>query len=752
MILPGISNVTVQSASDGYGPAGGRDDDPSSDVVTHYLDSEENRTLLRRLEEWWCEARDLHADNRREQMIDADYYDCLQWTAADAAVLQDRGQAPLTFPLVKQMADWVIGTERRTRIDWDVLPRKDSDADIAPVKKQVLKFISDINGAGWQRSQQFADLVKVGVGWTEECVNNDRFEEPVTIRWQDWKGMWWDPYSRDNTLRDCRYLHRAKWLDLDYAIAMCPDRENELRLRAHNALDPVLETLELEASLPQMFYSSAYPSRGVTATGSGSLGLFGTTSIERRSRQRVLGIETWFKKAVNVPLLLGDLGENAEAGRVRFDRTNAQHQQLLASGAVSLMDSVSEEMHFALWTPGLLLRTGKSPYKHNRFPFTPAWAYRRHRDGMPYGIIRPSRDSQDEYNKRRSKILYELSTEKILYESDAVDQEDEADMLEEAHRADGEVRLKPGSLEKGKFKIERGSDLAAGQVQMLAEAKQNVYESSGVTRENTGTSTGDQSGRAILAKQQQGSVTTAELFDNYRQAIQESGQKTLSNCEEFLTLPKVIRIVGADGAMKWVGINQPSFDPTRGQVIWDNDITQSEADFIIDETDYRETVRMAMAESLFELIGRLPPDAAMALLDVAVDLTDLPNKRELANRIRKINGQQAPGSEDTPEGKAAEEARRQAEAEAQQRAAAKEDAEVRLTHAKAGQAEAKASLDSTTAQQRAVQGKSEAMRTASLVRAAPNLAPAADRLWNPNGWDPSEAFPQQPDQYVPHVP
>ena len=58
-----------------------------------------------------------------------------------------------------------------------------------------------------------------------------------------------------------------------------------------------------------------------------------------------------------------------------------------------------------------------------------------------------------------------------------------------------------------------------GQIAMLAESKQNVYESSGVTRENTGSSTGDQSGRAILAKQQQGSVTTAELFDNFRQTI-----------------------------------------------------------------------------------------------------------------------------------------------------------------------------------------------------------------------------------------
>lgn len=734
-MMPGITNVGRESTGDGFDRFVGGGDDPT-ERPAHYLDNEANRNLLRRLEEWWCEARDLHADNRQEQMIDADYYDCLQWRAEDAAVLQERGQAPLTFPLVKQMADWVIGTERRTRIDWDVLPRKDADVEVAGVKKQVLKFIADINGAGWERSQQFDDAVKVGVGWTEECYNNDRFEEPVTVRWQDWKGMWWDPYSRHTTLRDCRYLTRAKWLDLDYAIAMFPDRAAELQAKAVDALDPIMETLELEASVPMMFYSS-----GMGASGRASTGMFGTASVERRSRRRLLALETWYKTAVNTPMLLGDDVD----GRTPYDANNDEHRDMLADGTVSLVDSVSEQMFFAIWTPGLLLRVNKSPYKHKRFPFTPCWAYRRHRDGMPYGIIRPSRDSQDEYNKRRSKILYELSTERVLFESDAIDEADEDRVLEEAHKADGEVRLRPGALEKNKFRIERGNDAIAVQVQMLAEAKTNVNESSGVTRENTGTSTGDQSGRAILAKQQQGSVTTAELFDNYRQANQESGQKTLSNCEQFLTAPKLIRVVGTDGAMTFMGINQPSYDPLKG-VVWENDITESEADFIIDETDYRETARMAMAESLFELIGRLPPEMAMALLDVAMDMTDLPNKAALTNRIRQINGQAAPGAEKTPEGQAAEAAKQQAQAAQQQREAEQVDAETRLTHAKADQAEAKATLDQTTAKQRSVQGKSEAMQAASMVHAAPNLAPAADRLW-----DPSTAFPQAPNQYVPHT-
>lgn len=734
-MIPGLTSTGSTSGGDGFGAVSDARDPLAK--PQSYLDSDDNQRLLSRLEDWWTETREAHSENRREQMTDADYYDCIQWRAADAQVLIDRGQAPLTFPIIKQMCDWIIGTERRTRIDWDVLPRKDADVEIADVKKQVMKWVSDVNGAGWERSAQFADVVKVGVGWTEECYNNDRFEEPVTLRYQDWKGMWWDPYSRSNVMRDCRYMTRAKWLDLDYAISMFPDREAELSARASDNMDSSMEMLVLETSLPQMFYDTPNPFRSSTT---GPAGLFGSSMVARRARKRVLMLETWYKRAINSPMLLGDDTTAGDLNGVAYDPMSDSHQVALSRGVVSLVDSVSEQMWCALWTPGALMRVYKTPYNHNLFPFTPAFGYRRHRDGMPYGPIRPARDPQDEYNKRRSKILFDLSTNQVIYTADAMDEADLDTNLEEAKRPDGEIRLKSGHMED--FKIDRGASRVQGQIEMLAEAKENIYESSGVTRENAGTSTGDQSGRAILAKQQQGSVTTAELFDNFRQALQQSGQKTLSNAEKFLSVPKIIRVVGTDGAQKWVSINQPSYDPMTGAVTWDNDITASEADFIIDETDYRETVRMAQSEMLFELIGRLPPEVALALLDVAVDMTDLPNKKALAARIRGVNGQVPSGQENTPEAQAAAANKQQQSDAAAQLQQQLDQANLALTNAKAAQASAKAALDQATTKKTNVAGKAAAMETAGMVHAAPRLAPAADKIW-----DPSIAFPMPPNQF-----
>lgn len=679
----------------------------------HPLDSDKSKRLLAKLTNWWDEARDGHADNRAQQYIDADYRDGAQWRPDHASILIERGQMPLTYPLVKQMRDWITGTERRTRIDWNVLPRTEDDVETAAVKKQLLKYIADVNGIGFERSRQFDDAVDVGIGWIEDCYSRDGYQEPITSSHVDWKTVWWDPFSRKNNLRDCRYIHRAKFLDLDYAIAMFPDREAQLRAAAMSTLDPETELLDLDAAVPQMFFNST----GMRANIPGSAASYVLRSSmagKTRTRERVLVIETWYRhpKAVKV------IADEPEWDGLQYDPQNEEMKSAVDAGVVSLVDSVTEEMRMAMWTPGTLLKDQASPYRHGGFPFTPCWGYRRHRDGMPYGVIRLVRDAQDEYNKRRSKALFLLSVNRVEYEDGAFSQDDEEDMLEEYARPDGRIKLNKGALAENRVRVTSGVQAAQAEIALMQEAKENIYEVSGVTRENTGQDTNAASGKAILAKQQQGAVTTAELFDNYRQASQISGQKQLSLCEQFMTLPKVFRVLGANGAAQWERINQLRITD-EGQAIFENDITRHAADFIVSEMDYRETVRMAMADQLFELLGRLPPEAALQLLDAAVDLTDLPNKAQLAARIRAINGQPEPGAEDSEEAKQARAAAQAAKDEDARLTREERLANLRKTISEAMRNEAEAS-------NKGVATKKGALEVAAAASATPGLAPAAD--------------------------
>ena len=129
---------------------------------THPLESEGSRAILRQLLQWYYFEKERQAANRLEMAMDCDFYDNLQWDAQDAAILRDRGQMPLVYNEVAPMVDWLIGTERRSRVDWKVLPRTEDDVQAADVKTKLLKYVSDINRVGFLRSRVFADAIKAG--------------------------------------------------------------------------------------------------------------------------------------------------------------------------------------------------------------------------------------------------------------------------------------------------------------------------------------------------------------------------------------------------------------------------------------------------------------------------------------------------------------------------------------------------------------------------------------------------------------
>lgn len=677
-------------------------------------DPDANQQLLGQLQGWWDEAREFHAENRRQQLLDVDFYDHHQIDADHAHALLHRGQMPSVYNLVALAIDWIIGTERRTRIEGKVHPRGPEDQPSAQAKQQILKYIDDVNFAGFAQSAAFSHAVKAGVGWLEECVVRDPTAEPIARRHVDWKQMWWDPFAVRLDLKDARYIIRRKWLDIDYAQAMWPQHADALNGMARSFTELELSDSDDLADVPAMFLH-----RDVRAAMDTGYRLFGSTSIDRQWRRRIPTNETWYKKPVAIQRMVSldpDLNDR------EFDDSNERHAEAVARGFATLTDALADQIYVAFWVPGLLLGHQVSPYRHRSYPFTPIWCKREDRTGLPYGYIRGMRDAQTDFNKRRAKALWLQSVNRLIYEDGAIDKADEDEILDEAARPDARIRVARDALRDGRIKFEWGAELAAGQIALMQQAKDHILEGSGITRENLGQESNALSGRAILAKQQQGAVSTAEVFDNYRFSMQLGGQKTLSLIEQYMTLPKRLRVLGPSGKIDWLIVNEPLVDPETGQTYFNNDIAASLADYVVDQQDYRETVRMAMAEQLFEVIAKLPPDMQINLLDIAIELTDLPNRDELVARIRALNGQRGPGEQATPE-----QARAAAADEEQRRAAA--DLDVQERAAKIRKDLATASKQEAEARRIGVEGKAAALDAAALLDAAVPLAPAADRLY-----------------------
>lgn len=637
----------------------------------HPLDSPKVRKRFRLIMEWWNQAYETLRDVRAQAMRDHDIYDGDQWLESDAQTLKDRGQAPLVFNFIKPTVDWLLGSEKKTRVDYKCLPRGKEDAPLAETKTKLLKYLQDVNNSEFGRSRAFADMVVSGLGWTEHGYSDDGDDdrENVFERYEDWRNIWFDPLGVDRGLSDARYLFRGKWVDLDIATTYFPERANVLKSAAMNVyLDQDSEVFDLAQEKPYTDQDTGDVLTAQVRDGDSS-------DLVGSRRPRVYLLECWYRMPVRKKVVRGEI-LGAMSG-IDYDPESEAQQQLLSEGLINVYDFLGLEMRIMIFCGNYVLVDQPSPYRHNRFPFVPWWGFRKKRNNAPYGIVRNLRDPQDDLNKRRSKALHILSTNKMLAEDDAFDDWEEA--AEEKDRPDGILKYKKGS--RIELHDERG--LAKEHVLLMDSDERMIQSVSGITDELMGRETNAVSGRAIEKRQEQGLTVTAELFDNYRYAFKLSGEIQLSLIEQFFSDQKTIRITGDPKSVDYLEIN--TVDEQTGEMI--NDISAAKADFVIDEHNYSASVRQAMFESMMELLPKMQPEVAMGLLDIVVDISDLPGKEVFVKRIREITGHDTPEENLSPE---EIEAKQKAEEEAAEKQRRAEEAELEKAEAEADKLQAEA--------------------------------------------------------------
>lgn len=622
------------------------------EATGHELDSEENEALYRRLVGYYQTEIERQGDNRLQMAIDEDFYDSIQWTAEEEQILAGRGQSATTYNVIAQTCNWIIGSEKRGRSDFKVLPRGKEDAKPAERKTQLMKYLGDCNHTPFHVSRAFEDAVKVGVGWLEDAVQDDDDSEPIYDRYESWRNMLWDSAHSEMDLGDCRWVSRSKWVDLDIAEAFLPDRADVLKLATVNDLNMGFdyEFADEPMDQPEMEHDLA---RDINTLSAGR-------------RQRVRLIEMWFRKPVRAQKITKGQFRGQE-----FDEHHPGHAAEIAKAGPGIVaEKLMMKMHVAIFCSKGLLYLGESPYRHNKFPFTPIWAYRRGRDGLPYGVIRGLRDIQVDINKRMSKALYILSSNKVIMDEGAVEDLDE--FREEVARPDAIIEKKAGK----ELILNADRDLAPAHLDLMGRNIQMIQQVGGVTDEQMGRTTNAKSGIAIQARQEQGAMTTSKLFDNLRFAFQLRGEKRLALIEQYMTEQQQFRITNERGQPEFIDVNDG---------LPDNDIVRSKADFVISEQEWRASLRQAQAETLMEMITRMPPQVGIVLLDLVVETMDVPNREELVKRIRSLNGQEDPDADpNDPE----VQARKQAQAQQQQLQQMMVEAELREKLAKAGKTEA----------------------------------------------------------------
>ena len=652
---------------------------------------------------WFLAEASKQAHNRAMMARCEAFYDSEQWTAAEAEDVRNRGQNPVVYNEVKPTIDWLIGTERRSRVDFVVVAEDDDDQaeEDAQNKTKLLKYLDDVNRAGFERSYAAEDMFKAGVGWLEVGLRGDPTGVPVFVGAVSWRDILWDSNDRRRDLSNARYLFRVKVIDYDVALAIFPDKKDEL--------DRCVQDGD-SASVFSSWIAGNGLISGIDAFGSlqDDIDLITPKPVDLfNPRKRVMLLECWSREPQRNPDYESGMG-----------------------------DPVTYRMRVSVMTEHDTLIEAWSPYRHDQFPFVPLWAYINRRTGLPYSPIKPLLGPQEALNHRMSKSLMEASSNQLKVEKGAIN--DEAMTLEdvraELNSPDGIAVFADGALSGGRVQERPNAGAATAQLQLADRDIMHIRSMSGVTGENRGERTNAVSGKAVLAKQEQGSLLTAELFDNLLLARQMEGDLTLSVAEQHMLAPATIRVAEDGTRFKRIKINQPQPDGT-----YLNDISARRAHFVVGEQAWRQSYAEAAFESLMEVITQLAaaaPQVVINLLDVVFDMhPNLPKKPQILERIRAVNGQADPNGKITPE---------QQRAMAEQQAKAKAEYDLQMAQVQATIKEAIAKGEKLDAE--AMKSRLEALyisaQAAQTLVQIPGATPVADELLRSAGFKDAGATPE----------
>src|SRR6516165_3333907 len=165
-----------------------------------------------------------------EQQQSRHYYHGSMWTPEEIRVLRNRRQPVITFNRTSRKIDQIVGLVQRMRQDPKAFPRNPRNADGAEIATQCVRSVLD--GSDWEFLDPYCagQAAIEGIGGVElKLVDGDHEDPDLAIDFIFGDDFFYDPRSYKPDFTDARYMGIAKWLDVEAAVELFPDKENELR-------------------------------------------------------------------------------------------------------------------------------------------------------------------------------------------------------------------------------------------------------------------------------------------------------------------------------------------------------------------------------------------------------------------------------------------------------------------------------------------------------------------------------------------
>lgn len=277
---------------------------------------------------------------------------------------------------------------------------------------------------------------------------------------------------------------------------------------------------------------------------------------------------------------------------------------------------------------GLDILEGPYELPISRLPIfrVPGWEMQVDEWKHRWGLVRFMKDPQRLHNYWRSVLAEKImQTPRAVWTAAQEAVAGREDEWRNSHRSDDPLLVWNGESGKEPKRVEPAKMESA----LITEAEmtsQDLKDVSNIHEANLGMPSNEVSGAAIVARQRVSDTGTIMYQQNLTRAIEEAGQVLNQLISVCYDTPRIVKILGADGAEDLQIINTPS-DPRSAN------IADGKYSITVKTGPSTATKRVEATASMMAFINAAPQVAAYTL-DLVAEAMDWPQHEEFARRIR----------------------------------------------------------------------------------------------------------------------
>lgn len=550
----------------------------------------------------WDRADNRDRDNKLAAYDDLSFLAGEQW---DAAAKTQRSDRPcLTINRLPQFVEQVTGEIRQMRPAVKAVPvDRRGDEDTAEIIAGLIRYVENRSTASEAVYPQAADSqVAAGIGhWQVETE-----------------------YADDST-----FEQELRIAPIDDGIAVRWDPDASLPTRADAMFCFVPVDMSRDA------FEERYPDASVASWESED----GLNFTDWLTDDHVRVAVYWYKKPVKKLLALMPDGVIEDV----TDDPEAAAEAKAAGGRVELRPG--HKVCRAVISATEVLE-GPTEWPGRHIPVVPVIGreIRLGRKTFRYGLVRFAKDPQRLFNYAES-----AKAETIGQQPKApwlVTDENIADYEDEWGRANQDnlpyLRYTPdpknGNAPPQRINPPVSSPAIADMVRSSAE---NLHAVTGIYPAALGAQSNETSGKAIRARQEEGDTGTFVFVKNFGLAIKRTAEIVTDLIPHIYDTARTVRIVGDDGKVDLVEINQPhglaemgeDGSPAMHKVL--HDVTVGAYDVVVDMGPSYATKQAEARDGMTALV-QAAPEVAPLIMDLIAKAQDWPLADKIGKRARLL--------------------------------------------------------------------------------------------------------------------